>query len=104
AGDDCIASCLNALRRKTWLDSRPRCTIASSVRFKASRQTHVRPGCRKLTDSKNDWRVRVGDYRIVYELPMALGKYVSTECATAEKSIADVGRGYLQSKINISRD
>lgn len=26
------------------------------------------PGCRKLTGSKNDWRIRVGDYRIVYEI------------------------------------
>jgi mRNA interferase RelE/StbE len=26
------------------------------------------PGCRKLTGSKNDWRIRVGDYRVVYEI------------------------------------
>jgi mRNA interferase RelE/StbE len=26
------------------------------------------PGCRKLTGSKSDWRVRVGDYRVVYEI------------------------------------
>ena len=25
-------------------------------------------GCRKLTGADNDWRVRVGDYRIVYEI------------------------------------
>ena len=25
-------------------------------------------GCRKLAGSKNDWRVRVGDYRVVYEI------------------------------------
>ena len=25
-------------------------------------------GCRKLTGSNNDWRIRVGDYRIVYEI------------------------------------
>jgi mRNA interferase RelE/StbE len=25
-------------------------------------------GCRKLTGSKNDWRIRVGDYRILYEI------------------------------------
>lgn len=24
--------------------------------------------CRKLTGSKNDWRIRVGDYRVVYEI------------------------------------
>jgi len=26
------------------------------------------PGCRKLTGSGNDWRIRVGDYRVVYEI------------------------------------
>ena len=25
-------------------------------------------GCRKITGSKNDWRSRIGDYRIIYEL------------------------------------
>ena len=26
------------------------------------------PRCRKLTGSQNDWRIRVGDYRVVYEI------------------------------------
>lgn len=25
-------------------------------------------GCRKITGSRNDWRIRVGDYRIIYEI------------------------------------
>jgi mRNA interferase RelE/StbE len=25
-------------------------------------------GCRKITASKNDWRIRIGDYRIIYEI------------------------------------
>jgi mRNA interferase RelE/StbE len=25
------------------------------------------PGCRKLVGGKNDWRIRVGDYRVIYE-------------------------------------
>lgn len=25
-------------------------------------------GCRKLTGTEADWRIRVGDYRIVYEI------------------------------------
>jgi mRNA interferase RelE/StbE len=25
-------------------------------------------GCRKLTGADNDWRIRVGEYRIVYEI------------------------------------
>ena len=30
------------------------------------------PGCRKLVGSKNDWRIRAGDYRIVYEIADAV--------------------------------
>jgi mRNA interferase RelE/StbE len=26
------------------------------------------PGCRKLTGIENDWRIRVGDYRVIYEI------------------------------------
>lgn len=26
------------------------------------------PDCRKLSGSKSDWRIRVGDYRVVYEI------------------------------------
>ena len=25
-------------------------------------------GCRKIAGSKKDWRIRVGDYRIIYEI------------------------------------
>jgi mRNA interferase RelE/StbE len=25
-------------------------------------------GCRKLVGSENDWRIRVGDWRIIYEI------------------------------------
>jgi mRNA interferase RelE/StbE len=25
-------------------------------------------GCRKLTGADNDWRIRVGDYRVVYDI------------------------------------
>jgi mRNA interferase RelE/StbE len=30
------------------------------------------PGCRKLSGSKHDWRIRVGDYRVVYEIAEAI--------------------------------
>ncbi len=31
--------------------------------------TNPRPtGCRRLAGSKHDWRIRVGDYRVVYEI------------------------------------
>ncbi|PAW87146.1 MAG: plasmid stabilization protein [Pedosphaera sp. Tous-C6FEB] len=26
------------------------------------------PGCRKLVGSTQDWRIRVGDYRVIYEI------------------------------------
>jgi len=26
------------------------------------------PGCRKLIGAENDWRIRVGDYRLIYEI------------------------------------
>ncbi len=29
-------------------------------------------GCRKLTGSDNDWRIRVGDYRVIYEISDAV--------------------------------
>ena len=25
-------------------------------------------GCRKITGSKNDWRIRIGDHRVLYEI------------------------------------
>jgi mRNA interferase RelE/StbE len=30
------------------------------------------PGCRKLAGSQNDWRIRVGDHRVVYEIADAI--------------------------------
>ncbi len=26
------------------------------------------PGCRKLTGSENDWRIRIADHRVIYEI------------------------------------
>ena len=26
------------------------------------------PGCRKISGSKNDWRIRIGEYRVIYEV------------------------------------
>jgi mRNA interferase RelE/StbE len=30
-------------------------------------------GCRKLTGTDNDWRIRLGDYRVIYEIDDAGG-------------------------------
>jgi mRNA interferase RelE/StbE len=40
--------------------------IISSIRLLGE---NPRPsGCRKLGGSKNDWRIRIGDYRVIYEI------------------------------------
>lgn len=40
--------------------------IVEAVRLLSSNPRHA--GCRKISGSASDWRVRVGDYRIVYEI------------------------------------
>ena len=37
-------------------------------RIKALAENPRPPGCRKLTSSKSDWRIRIGGYRVVYEI------------------------------------
>ncbi len=37
-------------------------------RIHALAETPRPAGCRKLTGSESDWRIRIGDYRIVYEI------------------------------------
>lgn len=50
--------------RRLPLDIRLR--VARAMRSLAN---DPRPaGCRKLAGTKNDWRIRVGDYRVVYEI------------------------------------
>jgi mRNA interferase RelE/StbE len=40
--------------------------VISAIRGLASEPRP--PGCRKLSGSKHDWRIRVGDYRVIYEI------------------------------------
>ncbi len=50
--------------KKIAADERPR--LATAMRDLAN---EPRPtGCRKLVGSKNDWRIRVGNYRVIYEI------------------------------------
>ena len=37
-------------------------------RIKALSENPRPSGCRKITGSKNDWRIRIGDYRVIYEI------------------------------------
>jgi mRNA interferase RelE/StbE len=36
--------------------------------IKAFAETPRAAGCHKITGSKSDWRIRVGNYRIIYEI------------------------------------
>jgi len=36
--------------------------------IKALAETPRPTGCHKITGSKSDWRIRVGNYRIIYEI------------------------------------
>jgi mRNA interferase RelE/StbE len=46
-------------------------------------------GCRKLAGSDNDWRIRVGDHRVIYEIADEIRVVRSTAFDTAEKFIAE---------------
>lgn len=38
------------------------------IHIKALAQNPRPSGCRKISGSKSDWRIRVGDYRVIYEI------------------------------------
>jgi mRNA interferase RelE/StbE len=38
------------------------------TQIKKLRENPRPTGCRKITGSKHDWRIRVGNYRIIYEV------------------------------------
>jgi mRNA interferase RelE/StbE len=38
------------------------------LRIKSLSQNPKPPGTRKIVGSRNDWRIRVGDYRVIYEI------------------------------------
>lgn len=38
------------------------------LKIKALAENPRPSGCRKLSGSKRDWRIQVGDYRIIYEI------------------------------------
>lgn len=37
-------------------------------RIRSLAETPRPPGCHKLAGSLNDWRIRIGDYRVLYEI------------------------------------
>ena len=36
--------------------------------LKALSQNPRPSGCKKITGSRSDWRIRIGDYRVIYEI------------------------------------
>ena len=36
--------------------------------------------CRKLTGSKDDWRIRIGDYRVLYEIDEKANEHAGRSC------------------------
>jgi len=38
------------------------------LRIKALAENPRPVGCRKISGARNDWRIRVGDYRVIYEV------------------------------------
>lgn len=56
----------------TAIKERKRLDIENRKRIDAALKRLVEtarpPGAKKLTGSKNDWRIRVGNYRILYEI------------------------------------
>lgn len=38
------------------------------ARVRALAQNPRPPGCREIVGSESDWRIRVGDYRVIYEI------------------------------------
>ncbi|OGQ04257.1 MAG: plasmid stabilization protein [Deltaproteobacteria bacterium RIFCSPLOWO2_01_FULL_45_74] len=51
------------------LDKLPKNRFDQIISKIKSLSDNPRPtGCRKITGSQNDWRIRIGDYRVVYEI------------------------------------
>ena len=48
------------------LSARTHARVISAIQDLANKPRPT--GCRKLSGADNDWRIRVGDYRIVYEI------------------------------------
>jgi mRNA interferase RelE/StbE len=38
------------------------------LKIESLRETHRPPGCRKLQGADNLWRIRIGDYRVIYAI------------------------------------
>ena len=67
--------------------------LTRDVRFRiaqALRNLAVDPrpvGCRKLTGTKHDWRIRVGDYRVIYEVTRFVKSPASLSHPTSQRSL-----------------
>jgi mRNA interferase RelE/StbE len=48
------------------LEAKPALRIAEAIKKLAT--TPKPPGCRKMVGSEKDYRIRVGDYRVIYQI------------------------------------
>jgi mRNA interferase RelE/StbE len=56
-------------RAQRDVDRLPKSVSGRAIRAIAALGAEPRPaGCRKLGGSDNDWRIRIGDYRVIYEI------------------------------------
>ena len=59
---------LAASARKELLKLPPNAVARSTPRLERLASNPRPPGCKKLKGGSEEWRIRVGDYRIVYEI------------------------------------
>lgn len=56
-------------RPEKELDHLPKQIYERVIEHIKTLRENPRPhGCRKIAGSKQDWRIRVGDYRVIYEI------------------------------------
>ena len=63
-----MKSILSIRLKKTSKSCREKLFQRIIIHIKSLAETPRPSGCRKITGTKNDWRIRVGDYRIIYEV------------------------------------
>jgi mRNA interferase RelE/StbE len=61
-----ITMTATAVKERERLDVTMRTRVDQAVRN--LRDTPRPPGVKKLSGSQQDWRIRVGDYRVLYEI------------------------------------
>src|SRR5260370_20478148 len=64
----CLRFLLNAAMKRIFADYPIRFHDGIIRAMSALAKNPRPPGCRKLSGGENDWRIRVGDYRVIYQI------------------------------------